>query len=160
MFYIICVACGSSYDKSVVLVYQYYETYYTFTDNYTTNLSVSNKFIGTLINRYTVLTSADSFINEFQHTYNGVTYTIPVKRNENFTTWGSMFQVVVGVQDLSLLTIDSNNIRVNSPGVVLKIVAAKQVSVCCRYQCLIIICFYYVYDSSICHMIKQLVEIT
>ena len=78
---------------SQVLIYQDYKINYTFPDKISKVFTRGYYCGGTLINRYTVLTSAYCITSSFNTTYKNVTYEIKIKPNQYYPTTASMFTV-------------------------------------------------------------------
>ena len=59
---------------------------------------------GTLINRYTILTSSSCVVSQYKYDYYGTNYDINVVTNQFYPTFASMFTVYLGINDLSFFT--------------------------------------------------------
>ena len=90
------------------LIVQNYKTNYTFPDNNSLVITKSFHCGGTLINRFTVLTSLTCSRTSFNYNYSGVTYTININVNE------SMFTVYLGLNDTQFLS--GSGLSVPYPG--------------------------------------------
>jgi V8-like Glu-specific endopeptidase len=81
---------------SHALVRQYIKKDFKLPDGTTVVISKLYQCAGTLINRYTILTSAHCIINEFVYENDNATFNVTVEPNRYYPTWESMFRVYLG----------------------------------------------------------------
>ncbi len=71
-----------------------------------------------MINKRSVMTAAHCIVNDFDYAYGGKSYKITLTLNKYYPTWGSMYTVYAGVNDISFYSARKNP---SPPGVKLAI---------------------------------------